>query len=165
MCSEAYLAFKKIVTDRRFVKDLEMCSKFFHTGNLEVFHSLMLKYCTKRIHFSYLGMIARTQLAVLHFNEAIKCQIAVTKDGVPRNKVQYSKVSQSFVAKPIKNRPERKYLDDIMSFVIELAPQGKDAAVEFLPSLPNIPKFIAPGVKPEKGEVVRMKTSRFSCYS
>ncbi len=39
-------------------------SQFHHTGELEVYHSLLLKYVPKHLHFSYKGMVARTQLAV-----------------------------------------------------------------------------------------------------
>ena len=38
-------------------------------------------------------MIALTQLAVLHFNAVINAEHAVTKDDVPRYKLQLSKVS------------------------------------------------------------------------
>lgn len=38
-------------------------------GTLEVFHSSMLKYCQKRLHFKDYSMKARTQLTVLDQNE------------------------------------------------------------------------------------------------
>ena len=41
---------------------------FCHSGLLEDFHSAMLKYCPKRNHFSYRGMIARMQQAALDKN-------------------------------------------------------------------------------------------------
>ena len=37
-------------------------SVFNHTGNLEVYYSVLLKYCEKSSHSSYEGMIARTEL-------------------------------------------------------------------------------------------------------
>lgn len=37
--------------------------------SLEVFHSSMLKYCQKRLHFKDYSMKARTQLTVLDQNE------------------------------------------------------------------------------------------------
>ena len=40
-------------------------------------------------------MIARTQLAVSHFNAVINAEHAVTKDDVPRYNLQLSKVTQS----------------------------------------------------------------------
>ena len=47
-----------VVFDKRFLKDMETMTEFHHTGQLEVFHSMMLKYAPKRQHFSYQGMEA-----------------------------------------------------------------------------------------------------------
>lgn len=66
--TEAYVALEEIVLNERILKDLGKLTDFSHTGGLEVYHSLMLKYCPKRQHFSYKGMVARTQLAALDNN-------------------------------------------------------------------------------------------------
>lgn len=52
-----------------------------NTGSLEVFHSSMLKYTQKRLHFSYDAMLARTQLAVMDHNANIGKEQAKTKEG------------------------------------------------------------------------------------
>lgn len=39
------------------------------SGQLEVFHNSLLKYCPKRLHFEYPAMKARTMLAVMDHNE------------------------------------------------------------------------------------------------
>ena len=59
--SPAYAALQSIVLDVRLIKDLPNLALFKHSENIEVFHNLMLKYCPKRLKFSYEGMIARTQ--------------------------------------------------------------------------------------------------------
>ena len=89
----AHNALKSIIMDKKLLNNLKYCTGFKHTGNIEVFHSLQLKYCPKRLHFSHVGMIARTQLAVLHFNAVINAEHAVTKYDVPRYKLQLSKVT------------------------------------------------------------------------
>ena len=48
---------------------------------VEVFHSLLLKYCPKRQHFSYVGMQARIELAILDHNYNTQRKQATTKDG------------------------------------------------------------------------------------
>ena len=68
--SFAYGCLQRIVTDKTVLKDLKHVTNFNHTGTLEVYHSLYNKYSPKRLHFSYPGMIARAQLAVLDFNTA-----------------------------------------------------------------------------------------------
>ena len=57
-----------IVLEKWLLKDLGKVTEFCHTGHLEVYHSLMLKYCPKRQHFSHKWMLARTQLTALDHN-------------------------------------------------------------------------------------------------
>ena len=76
----AHNALKTLVMDKRLLNLLPYFTEFKHTGNLEVYHSLLLKYCPKRLRFSHNGMIARTQLAVMHFNSTINAEQAFTKD-------------------------------------------------------------------------------------
>ena len=61
---------------------------------MEVYHSLHNKYCPKRLHFSYEGMIACSQLVVLDFNAGDGLKQAETKLGELRFKQQFSKVTQ-----------------------------------------------------------------------
>ncbi|XP_040177724.1 uncharacterized protein LOC120909984 [Rana temporaria] len=69
--STAHHKLKSIIEDPRLLKDLEHLSGFYHTGELEVFHSMVLKYRSKWQHFSMDGMVARTQLAALDHNSNI----------------------------------------------------------------------------------------------
>ena len=76
----AFLAVESIVKNKRELCDLSYLVNVCHTGNLEVFHSLLNNYCPKRLHFSPHGMIARTQLAVLDYNCGADCSQATTAD-------------------------------------------------------------------------------------
>ena len=64
----AFVALEEIVLERKLLKDLSKLTDFCHTGGLEVYHSMLLKYCPKRQHFSYKGMLARIQLAAIDNN-------------------------------------------------------------------------------------------------
>ena len=66
--SSAYVALEEVVLNKKFLKDIEKLTEFHHTGELEVYHSLLLKYVPKRLHFSHKGMVVRTQLAVIDHN-------------------------------------------------------------------------------------------------
>ena len=70
--SPAFQALSGIVNDKTILNDMKYLTEFRHTGNLEVYHSLLLKYCTKRLHFSMAGMIARTELAIMDFNSGVQ---------------------------------------------------------------------------------------------
>ena len=153
--SSSYIALKRIVTEKLFISDMKYFVDFLHTGNLEVFHSLLLKYCPKRLQFSFHGMITRTQLVILHFNQAMKSDHAVTEDGTPRYKLQYSKISKKYVVKPIKNEPEKLYLNDLISEVIN-ATTTSEMHKPILPHIPN--RYID---KPDKEEEIKKRYSRF----
>ena len=53
----------------------------------------------KLLHFSYEGMIARSQLAVPDFKTGVGVKHLETKLGELRFKQQFSKVTQSWVSK------------------------------------------------------------------
>ena len=64
---------------------------FHHTGNVEVYHSVMTKYCPKREHFDFDAMCARTQLAVLDQRIVERPQfylLAISAD-TPEDKLMY----------------------------------------------------------------------------
>ena len=79
--SVAHSALHKVVLQDTLLRDMKKLVGFHHTGSLEVFHSLLLKYCPKRQHFSYVGMQARIELAILDHNYNTQCKQATTKDG------------------------------------------------------------------------------------
>ena len=137
--SPAHIALKSIVMDKRLLKDLPYFVDFKHTGDIEVYHSLLIKYCPKRLHFSHHGMIARSQLAVLYFNSIVNAEQAYTKDKTPSFKLQFSKVSQCYVVKPVREVPEKAYLEDLMSEIIKLAKLGRHSGLHCIPERqPNL---------------------------
>ena len=104
-------------------------------------------------------MIGRTHLAILHFNAFINAKHAVTKDNVPRYKLQLSKVTKSHVVKPIKNVPEKKILNDLMSNILQSVKTGE------LHKLPEVPRFEDSVDKPATEEVIRYHRTRFSAIT
>ena len=80
--SLVHTTLKNIVYNKNLLRDIKMLTGFHHTGALEVFHSLLLKYCPKRQHFSYIGMQARIELAILDHNHNTNRKQATTKKGM-----------------------------------------------------------------------------------
>ena len=156
--SPAHKALSAIVQDKGLISDLKYLTQFSHTGTLEVYHSLYNKYCPKRLHFSYNGMIARSQLAVLDFNSGVGLAQAKTKKGTLRFKQQHSKVTQSWVMKKVTESKERRYLDELM---LTVKSHVKGIEKQPLPKLQNVPKNIAPTEKPDKEEAILNMRSRF----
>ena len=69
--SAEYVVLEDIVLHPKVLKDIAKLSEFCLTGGLEVYHSMLLKYCPKREHFSYEGIKARSQLAAIANNENV----------------------------------------------------------------------------------------------
>ena len=69
--SDAFEALQSLVICKNTLKDLAHLTQFCHTEVLEVYHAFYNKWAPKRQHFSYAGMLIRSQLAVMDFNESI----------------------------------------------------------------------------------------------
>ncbi len=54
---------------------------FVVSGELEVYHSSMLKHAEKRRHFKYTSMQARTQLSIMDHNYSVVWEHATTLEG------------------------------------------------------------------------------------
>ena len=79
--SVAHNALRKVVLQDTLLRNIKKQTGFHHTGSLEVFHSLLLKYCPKRQHFWHSGMQAHIEFAILDHNYNPKREQATTKSG------------------------------------------------------------------------------------
>ena len=84
--SPAHVALEEVVTNTKLLNDVGKLTEFHHTGELEQYHSLLLKYAPKKEHFSYNGMVARTQLAIMDHNHNVNREQAVLKKGLIKEK-------------------------------------------------------------------------------
>ncbi|KAK7157007.1 hypothetical protein R3I94_006918 [Phoxinus phoxinus] len=137
---------------------------FKHTGKLEVFHSLLLKYCPKRIHFHYTSMLARTQLAVLDHNENVNRHQASTKTGTPRFNVVFPKHSKQWVARKLYESTSQNFRVELVRRVLQ---RRMDSSIVYKDSsshleIQPLPKNIAQQLKPSKEDTVSKHLSRFS---
>ncbi|XP_068742192.1 uncharacterized protein [Montipora capricornis] len=85
----AHLALEEVVLNTKLIKDLARLTDFCHTGRIEVNHTMMLKYCSKREHFSYQGMVTRTQLSALDNNANTGCNQAQVQVGEHGGEARY----------------------------------------------------------------------------
>lgn len=159
--SAAHIALEEVALNKKLLKDITKLTEFHHTGNLEVYHSLLLKYAPKRQHFSYKGMVARTQLAVIDHNcNTGRRQATVingTKQGEKRYKVVFPKGRKKWVVKPVLERKSFAFVQQLMEGVL-LFKDDKSQQTSTIPG--SIPKNIAPTPRPSKDEVVAAHMSR-----
>ena len=90
---------KMLVKEKSLLNDLKYLTTLNQTGTLEVYHSLYNKCCPQPLHFSNEDVITLPQLAVLDFNAYAGFKQTETKLWEIRFKQQFSKVTQSKVAK------------------------------------------------------------------
>jgi len=113
--SPAYAALENIILDEKLMSDLPHLVNFKHSGNIEVYHNVIGKYCPKRLSFSYEGMHARTQLAIMSHNSSINRKQAVSKKtNKPRTQEQYSKVTNEWVSKKVMEPKDMVFLKEII---------------------------------------------------
>ena len=155
--SPSYEKLKSIVMNEKRFKDLKYLIQFRHSGELEVLHALFNAYCSKRFAFSYEGMYARTQMAIMDHNSGVGRSQAVTKAGKARFKTVYSKVSASWVAKKIMEDKDKSYITEILIAIWEVTEKKLSG-----PELEAVPKNIAPVPNPGKEAVIQAHTTRFT---
>ena len=156
--SPTYYALEQVVLDKSLLKDFAQLVEFRHTGQLEVYHSLINKYCPKRQHFHMVGMYARQQLAVMDHNSGTHLSQAKNKKGEDIYKFQYSKIMKQWVAKPLKEQKNHQHLKDMVDKVVQMK---KENLPIFLPTFPELLPNIAKTLYPEKSELQEQHCSRF----
>lgn len=154
-----------MVFDKNLLKDIQQLTLSCHTGSLEVYHNVQTKYLPKRQHFSFKGMVARTQLAALDHNANTSRDHATAtrgeNEGELRYKVVFPKRSKQWIAKPIMEKTTRDHLKPMLDAIVER--KSRDAAERSATlTSPHIPPNIASTPRPDKAEVISRHTSRFS---
>ena len=167
----AFIELEKVVCDEKYLKDMPQLAGADHTGNVEVFNSVLLAYAPKRIEFDHRYMDARVKLAVLDFNENIGRNQAVIKTpnkpsgrmGQKRFRFHMAKQSNEWVAKEVKEQKTHNFVEELFEEIFRL----KNSGVKISSAAPkdtNIPQNIAQTARPEKDEILkkRVKVTRFA---
>ncbi|XP_030208801.1 bis(5'-adenosyl)-triphosphatase enpp4 isoform X2 [Gadus morhua] len=162
--SAAFQTLSDHVLNKNLLKDLNHMTLFQHTGALEVYHSAMLKYTEKRLHFAYSSMKARTLLSVMDNNKNVGRQQATTSDGTPRYNLVFPKQSKRWVARKRYEPTRQTFRKDLVERVLErrMDPTVKFADPHFYIQQPaTIPDNIATTPRPDKDQSIAEHVSRF----
>jgi len=160
--SVAFERLQGIVADKMFLKALPQLTQFCHTGSLEIFHSVLLKYAPKRQHFPHKGMKARYYLGALDWNKME--HFTVLPESQSDVSVVFSKRRGEYVVRT-KRRGDRK--EATSEIGIQLLERVLDAYI----TKRNVPPMIVPGDlhdrmskkdKPETGVIFESFRSRMS---
>jgi hypothetical protein len=158
--SQAFIVLEKTLTDKHILRDIRHLDLFCYTGDLETYHSMMLKYCPKRQEFDYPSMVACTQLAVININ--IGCQQKTDSNGKLLFATQCPKSTGRWTARKLYEKKDFKFKSEILQFAIANQQEGnKRKTVHQLKSL-SLPGNISRHPAPCKEDLVEDHRSRFS---
>ncbi|CAG0894765.1 unnamed protein product, partial [Cyprideis torosa] len=122
-----------IVLKPRVLQQLEKTTHFFFTSALEAYHSEILKYSSKRIHFPYSGMRARSQMSILVHNLNLGRKQAVNKKtGELRFNRKWSKKTKQWIVTPVLEPKKYDFRKKICTMVMEEA-ACTDRLVDWIP--------------------------------
>jgi hypothetical protein len=158
----AFIALESVVCDKRVIKDIEKLTDFCHTGRLEVYHSTLLKYATKRQHFQYGGMQTRLQLAALDHNHNVDRDLATDCTGNTCVRQIFSKARKDWVLRNIYDRKQYTYIDEILHKIVD---RRRDKAIRMDDTtsrltLPHLKPNIATTDKPNLQESINKRYCR-----
>ncbi|XP_063293594.1 uncharacterized protein LOC134578547 [Pelobates fuscus] len=165
--TSVYSRFSSFVTDPKLLKDLDHLNHFCHTGNLEDYHSMILKYRPKRVHFSMDGMIARTKLAVLAHNANVDRKQAIVfrshkgsgEVGSLRYRPACPKKTKNWRANKIHEPVFIDHLFQMMADVLKLSMEDLETSWESQNKL--LPANIDSIPRPQTKELAAKHISRF----
>ena len=106
----------------------------------------------KSLHFLFLGMVCRSQLAAIDFNLGANLELS------GRENLSFSKITKTWSAKPIKVNKDKNKFARMIKQVVSIVESGE---ILPLPEIPILPNNIALGNRPNKEEVSRNQKSRF----
>jgi len=159
----AYVALEEVVLQPKLLKDLANLTDFCHTGGLEVYHSMILKYCPEGEHFSYKGMVARTQLAAIDNNHNTGRKQAVIQRGERVGEARYRpcfpKMHRRWVVKPVLEKKSYAFLPELQKKVLGMC-DGTEDPLE--PTAVDLPPNIASEPALGKQDLIKKHRSRFS---
>ncbi|CAN8020745.1 unnamed protein product, partial [Ixodes persulcatus] len=157
--TEPYVALHKIVMARHLLKDIPRLSGGSQTYKLEAFHSLLIHFTPKSSHFSYDGLVARTCMAILHYNANADRKRARTSEGKLRFSLRFPKSRKGeWVLRPVMEAPSYGYVKTLLECSLALAEQFTDVAAE---GRPRRESLCSGAQRPEKEAAIRAHVSRF----
>merc|ERR1712025_762253 len=106
-------------------------SEFVHTSDLESVNSLLLKYCTKKISYGWLGMLVRSALAAMDFNANIQRKAKLDIDGEPRHKMKVDRTGTKVIMVLQKEKKDYSFLTNIFDLWLDCLEKGVIPAPDY----------------------------------
>ncbi|KAI8493457.1 hypothetical protein Bbelb_288540 [Branchiostoma belcheri] len=161
--TEPHKALRSVVTAPTLLRDIPKLTGFHHTGDLEVFHNMLLKYTPKRLHFWYMSMMGRMKLAVLDHNYNVDREQATTKEGEKRWDTSWRKRTKARTARRVYEGKTYEYKDELMAEVVRRQLEGEHRCGDSVLEHPDLgaSNIATVPLEMSKAELVRAHQSRF----
>lgn len=118
--SDEFLCLFKYFTDSRFIKSVQMCCNFLHTGALEVYHNVRLRMLPKRTSYSLKRMIVSSMVTAIEINRNLP-----TDNSKYKTWWQYSKSQKRYISKTRMVNKDYSYRREILTAMINYISEGK----------------------------------------
>ncbi|XP_064482816.1 uncharacterized protein LOC135395651 [Ornithodoros turicata] len=155
--TETYRRVQDILLSPALLKDIPFLSSQEQTYGLEAFHSVLIHFLPKSYAFSDEGMVARTQLAIIHFNENAD-RVQLEREGAKQYRLKALKVKKTWVAVPLKESASYGYASALIAEVLTRIQEHRreSGAVATLPT-----RSSTYGERPSLTEAVVKHQARF----
>ncbi|CAN7995733.1 unnamed protein product [Ixodes hexagonus] len=161
--SPAHQKLREIVLSPHLLRDIPRLSTSAQTFATECFHSTLLQFAPKLMHYSFRSMKARTYLAALHYNENAGRPQAVTKDGELVWVIKFPKAKKGAVVAPRKTGCTYEYVGELMAAVLDLCKTMPSYAAAIELHSQDAPPFLSSAYEcADKQALVQQHQSRFN---
>ncbi|XP_034722579.1 uncharacterized protein LOC117941677 isoform X1 [Etheostoma cragini] len=154
---------ERVLTNKRYLTDVEKLSHHFQTSTVESFHSVIQRFAPKNVVFPFIGMLCRLYLAAMHFNENADCPQWKTEKGKLMYRLLFPKAKRGgYTVKQVKTEPTICYVLDLMQLVFEEIIHDPIPYLEAVQQLPVPQDLCAQLDRPSMDDAVADHVSRFS---
>lgn len=158
------LALERVLFNARFLSTMRYYVTCQTTSELESFNSHLLMYAAKRQSFTYGVYKARCQLAAIDYMMHLERPYKTNKKGEQYYNRAFSKATNQWVVKPVKEKKQYSYIPELLLDVIVSYCAGSKKLrdpVEKAPSDPiHVAQTIAPKQPPQTKELVEKQEPR-----
>ncbi|XP_049516645.1 uncharacterized protein LOC125942505 [Dermacentor silvarum] len=162
--SESFQRLKAILAAPHLLRDLPRASHKAQTFGLEAFHSLLIHFAPKSSKFTYEGMLARTKIAALHYNENSGRDILTDPSGAERISQRFSRGEKEWTVVPVKQNAGYGYISVLLTNVMDCLEKWPSFSTAEQVSVRRHHETLSSkyGPKPRKEEARKKQYSRFA---
>ncbi|XP_042147490.1 uncharacterized protein LOC8027075 [Ixodes scapularis] len=162
--TETFRKLEAILMAPNLLRDIPFLSPKEQTFGLESFHAVLIHFAPKSSKFQYDGMLARTYIAALHYNQNAGRDVLLDEDGSPKFYQRCSKAQKRWTLAPVKESVTYDYVRKLCDAVLECVNRWPTYAIAgkatYRVSHDTLSSKCGP--KPSMGEAVARHRSRFS---